>query len=117
MDMMHVPGEQVPMEAGSRLIAHFAEDLDPAALQETVKEFVAEALGSASDVRTSVSVARGASTVVYIAFISFQEVAQSAVYQMIGELHVMGAKLTYLSGKEGRSGILQLQADGVPHAK
>ena len=104
------------MEAGSQLIAHFVEDLEPAALLETVEALVAGALGSASAVRTSLSVARGASTVVYITFISFREVHQAAVRQMIGKLVERGAKLTYLSGKEGRSGVLQLQADGLPCA-
>ena len=102
------------MEDGSQLVAHFCEDLDPAALKKTVEDLVEDALGSASGARTSVSVARGASTVVYLTFVSFREVDQAAVDQMVGKLHRMGAKLTYLSGKEGRSGVLQLQDDGRP---
>ena len=102
------------MKAGCQLVAHFAEDLNLATLRETVEDLVAGALSNASGSRIRVSVARAASTVVYITFISFREVDQAAVYQMIGKLHAMGAKPTYLSGNEGKSGVLRLHADGLP---
>ena len=105
---------QVPAKDGSQLIAYFAEDLDPIHLRETVKALVAGDPGSWPGEHLSMSVARGASTVVYITFLSFREVGQAAVDQMIGKLHRMGATLTYLVGEEGRSGALQLQADGRP---
>lgn len=105
---------QVPAEDGSQLIAHFAEDLDHLHLRETVKVLVVGELGSWPGKHLSMSVARGASTMVYITFLSYREVGQAAVDQMIGKLHRMGAKLTYLVGEEGRSGALQLQADGCP---
>ena len=99
---MHAPCGQVPIEPGSQLVAHFAEDLDPAALRKTIKDLAAGDVGSGFFERLTVSVARGASTVVYITFMSFREVDQTAVDLMIGKLHRMGAMLTYLSGKEER---------------
>ena len=102
------------MEVGSQLVAHFAEELAPAALQKAVGDLLAGALGSASLAQMSLNVARGASTVVYITFTSFKEAESAAVVQMIEGLQAKGATLTYLSGNEGTSGVLKPQAGDLP---
>ena len=103
---------QVPVEAGSQLVAHFADDLDPAALREKVEGLVTGTLGSAPGVCTNVTVAKGASTVVYIT--SYREVNQAKVGQMVGKLTRMGASVKYLSGNKDKSGVLRFQAEGMP---
>ena len=99
----------VPVQAGSQLIAHFSKDLDLVALRKTVESLLLDASGTLA----SVKVARGC-TVVYIAYAPFKGFDEAAVDQIIGKLHRMGATLTHLCGKEGRSGVLHLQSDGLP---
>ena len=108
---MHALGQQVRIEAGSQLIAHFDKDLDAAVLLNTIKKLLMDALTSMSGL--AIEIAKGC-TIVYITFSRFKEASQASVMKLLGELLKLGATVTQSSECEHQSGILQLQVEG-PH--
>ena len=108
----HALGQQVQIAAGSRLIAHFHQDLDAEELRVFAEGILMDALTSLSGVR--MEVARGC-TIVYICFVTNKEASQAGVMKLLIKLSDKGATLTWFPGFGSQSGILKLQGTGVQY--